>query len=75
MRTLRGPLEEKFGEEFAVQFELISDLNDRALFSSRPLEEESRKTAQKFHSWTLRKLKSEVKWYGRMWLKWVKCLY
>lgn len=75
MRTLRQPLEEKFGPEFAVQFDLASDLNDRAMFSSQPLEEESRKMAQKFHSWVLRKLKSEVKWYRRLWLKWVRCLY
>ena len=75
MRTLRDPLETKFGEDFAMQFDLVSDLNDRALFSSLPMEKEHRNTARKFHSWVLRKLNTEVKWYRRMWLKWVLCLY
>ena len=75
MRALRGSLETKFGEDFAVQFDLVSDLNDRALFSSLPMEKEHRKTVRKFHSWVLRKLNTEVKWYRRMWLKWGLCLY
>ena len=75
MRELAKPLEEKFGPEFAVQFEAVTDLNDRAMFSSYPMEEEHRKTAGRFHSHVLRKLKSELKWYKRLWLKWVRCLY
>lgn len=75
MRDLTKPLEEKYGPEFAAQFEAVSDLNDRAMFSSSPMEEDHRKSACKFHSHVLRKLKSEMKWYKRMWLKWVLCLY
>lgn len=75
MRELAKPLEEKYGPEFAVQFEAVTDLNDRAMFSSYPMEEEHRKTASRFHSHVLRKLKSELKWYKRLWLKWVRCLY
>ena len=75
MRDLAKPLEEKYGTEFAAQFEAVTDLNDRAMFSSFPMEEEQRKAASQFHSHVLRKLKSEVKWYKRVWLKWARCLY
>ena len=75
MRDLSKPLEEKYGPEFAAQFEAVTNLNDRAMFSSCPMEEDQRKAARKFHSHVLRKLKSELKWYKRMWLKWVRCLY
>lgn len=75
MRSLQGPLEERFGAEFAQAFALVTDLNDRALFSSGPMDDTQRQTALKFHSWALRKLRSEVKWYRRLWLKWARCLY
>ena len=75
MRDLHEPLEEKYGTEFAAQFEAVTDLNDCAMFSSYPMEEEQRKAAREFRSQVLRKLKSEVKWYRSLWLKWVRCLY
>ena len=75
MRDLAKPLEEKYGAEFAAQFDAVSDLNDRAMFSSYPMEEHHRRSALKFHSHVLRKLKSEVKWYKYVWLKWAQCLY
>lgn len=75
MRSLQCHLEEKFGAEFATHFGIVSDLNDRAMFSSIPMDDQQRKALRKFHSWTLRKLNTEVKWYKRMWLKWVRCLY
>ena len=75
MRDLAKPLEEKYGAEFAAQFEAVTDLNDRAMFSSYPMEEEQRKVVSRFHSYVLRKLKSELKWYRYLWLKWVRCLY
>ena len=75
MRELAKPLEEKYGPEFAVQFDAVTNLNDRAMFSSHKMDEEHRKAARKFHSHVLRKLKSELKWYKRLWLKWARCLY
>ena len=75
MRDLRKPLEEKYGTEFAAQFEAVTDLNDRAMFSSQTMEETHRKAARNFRSHVLRKLKSEMKWYKRMWLRWAVCLY
>lgn len=75
MRDLHEPLEEKYGPELAAQFDAVTNLNDRAMFSSHKMDEEHRKAARKFHSHVLRKLKSELKWYKRLWLKWVRCLY
>lgn len=75
MRDLAKPLEEKYGAEFAAQFEAVTDMNDCAMFSSHPMEEVQRKAVCQFHSHVLRKLKSELKWYKRVWLKWVRCLY
>lgn len=75
MRDLAKPLEDKYGTEFAAQFNTATDLNDYAMFSSHPMEEEHWKAVWRFHSHVLRKLKSELKWYKRIWLKWVRCLY
>ena len=75
MHSLTKPLEEKYGPEFAAQFEAVSDLNDRAMFSRSPMEETDRLTIREFHAYVLRTLRSEVKWYKYVWLKWVRCLY
>ena len=75
IHSLTKPLEEKYGPEFAAQFEAVSDLNDRAMFSRSPMEETDRLTIREFHAYVLRTLRSEVKWYKYVWLKWVRCLY
>ena len=75
MRDLTKPLEEKYGAEFTAEFEHVTDLNDRAMFSNIPMEEADRHTARSFRLHVLRKLKSEMKWYRRMWLRWARCLY
>ena len=75
MRSLRAQLEEKYGADFASQFDDASDLNDRAMFSSRGLCEDDREHMMQFRSHTLLKLKTEVKWYRRFWLRWGLCLY
>lgn len=75
MRGLAKPLEEKYGTEFGAQFEAVTSLNDQAMFSGQTMEEDHRVAAAQFHSHVLEKLKSEVKWYKRMWLKWAACLY
>lgn len=75
MRSLRGPLTEKYGEEFAASFDLVTDLNDRAMFSKKAMAEEERTLAKNLHTMTLEKLKSEVKWYKQLWYQWVLCLY
>ena len=75
MRSLQTPLEERYGAEFGAQFEWVSDLNDLAMFSNYPLTEEDRTALLQFRTLVLRKLKTEVKWYRRMWLKLAKGLY
>ena len=75
MRELTKPLEETYGADFAAQFEQATDLNDRALFSQSPMEEADRASVQTFRSSVLDILQSEVTWYRRMWLRWVRCLY
>lgn len=75
MCALTEPLKDKFGEEFAEQFELSYNLNNLAMFSSVDLEEEHCNTVMDFRNCALQKLNTEVKWYKRMWLKWVLCLY
>lgn len=75
MRVLGEPLEERFGTEFKEIFVHATDVNDRALFGNKPVEETELEVMLNFHVQTLEKLKSEVKWYKRIWLKWVICLY
>ena len=75
MRSLQKPLDARYGAEFGAQFEWVSDLNDLAVFSNHPLTEDDRTALRQFRALVLRKLKTEVKWYRRMWLRWVKCLY
>ena len=75
MRSLRQPLAERYGAEFAAQFEWVSDLNDLAMFSNFSLTEEDRTALRQFRALVLGKLKTEVKWYRRMWLQWARCLY
>ena len=75
MRSLTDRLQETYGEEFASAFTSASDLNDRAMFSSRPLSEEDREAVMEFRSRMLETLQAERKWYRKLWLKWVRCLY
>ena len=75
MRSLQQPLAERYGAEFGAQFEWVSDLNDLALFSHFQLTEEDRTALRQFRALVLQKLKTEAKWYRRMWLRWAKCLY
>ena len=75
MRSLQQPLAERYGAEFGAQFEWVSDLNDLALFSHFQLTEEDRTALRQFRALVLQKLKTEVKWYRRMWFQWARCLY
>lgn len=75
LRQLCEPAQERFGEEYACQLEEMISLNDRAMFSSRSLEEKHRETALQFRNTTIQKVNTQEKWYRRLWLKWVRCLY
>ena len=75
LRSLSEPVKRRFGEAYAQEFEKIIELNDRAVFSGRRMEDTCRETALSFRQETLNRLKAETKWYRRLVLKWLKCLY
>ena len=75
MLELREPIRWKYGDGYAAAFESMVDLNSRAMFSSRGLEESQREKALAFRRETVQCLKSERKWYARLWMKWIRCLY
>ncbi len=75
MRALCGPARQRFGDAYASELEEAIRLNDAALFSSRALTQAQRETMLKFCTDTRQCLKKNVKWYRRVWIKWVQCLY
>lgn len=75
MQGLVEPIRQRFGDAYAREYEAMVALNHQALFSSREMENENRDTAMAFHTATLQNLKSSAKWYQRMWMQWVLCLY
>ena len=75
MRTLLEPAKKRFGDDYAAALEKAISLNDRALFSSHALTQEQRVSALKFYADTQESLKKNAKWYHRVWIKWIQCLY
>lgn len=75
LRELSGPVNARFGEAYEKAFAQIIALNDRAVFSKRTMDESCREMAISFREDTLLRLKAETKWYRRLWLKWLRCLY
>ena len=75
MRQLAEPAEDWFGEEYAKQLDEMITLNDRAMFSSRLMEETHRESLLSFRNTTIENINKQEKWYRRFWLKWFKCLY
>ena len=75
MRTLCEPAKQRFGGDYATALAETIRLNDRAMFSSHALTQEQRESALKFYADTQESLKKNVKWYHRVWIKWIQCLY
>lgn len=75
LRQITAPACEFYGEEYSQRLEEMIALNDRAMFSSRPLQEHRREAMLQFRMETIETVKTHVKWYRRIWQKWVKCLY
>jgi len=75
VRQLAEPAEERFGEEYAKQLDEMITLNDRAMFSSRSMEETHRESLLFFRNTTIENINKQEKWYRRFWLKWFRCLY
>lgn len=75
LRRLCEPVENRFGQEYAGKLAEMIALNDRAMFSSRAMEEEHRSAMLQFRLGTIEQVNTHLKWYRRLWLKWVRCLY
>ena len=75
VRHLHDPAEEQFGGEYAARLDEVIGLNDRAMFSSCPMEESHREMLLQFRLMTIQNVNGQLKWYRRLWLKWVRCLY
>ena len=75
LRQLSDPVMDRFDYVYARQLEEMISLNERAMFSSRPMEESERETALTFRNLTIQNVNIQTKWYRRLWLKWVRCLY
>ena len=75
MRALCEPAKQRFGGDYATALAEAIRLNDLALFSSHALTQAQRESALKFYADTRGSLKKNVKWYRRVWMKWVQCLY
>lgn len=74
MQALCVPVQERFGREYAMEFQRMIDLNSSAIFCSRTLTEDQRRSALDFRSATLLHLQSGTKWPKRLWMKWIQCL-
>mgnify|MGYP006051591909 CR=1 FL=1 len=68
-------VEVRLGADYASSFEKMVNINSCAVFSSRKLSEENRETAKAFYAETLEHLKADAKWYRKIWMQWVLCLY
>ena len=75
LRQLIDPAEQRFGAEYAEKLDEMITLNERAMFSSRPMEEFHRERALAFRDMTIQNVNTHEKWYRKLWLKWVRCLY
>ena len=75
MLTLYGPISGRFGEETANAFRAMVFLNEQALFSSKAPDDPEREAMQDFHKTVLNLLKTNTKYFKKLRLKWLNCLY
>lgn len=75
MRALIGPVQEQLGESYSAELKKMIDLNDRAVFSSKPLSEDAREQAKAFYERTLQKMLQGAKCHQKLWIRWILCLY
>lgn len=75
LRSMGPALEDRFGREYVELFRKAAEDNDRALFSSRAMEEPERAAALGFRAATIAAIRSREKPLSRWWGKWILCLY
>lgn len=66
---------EKFGETFGNSCLEMMKLNERCLFSSHQPEEPQRSAMEAYYKQVVDLVHKNIKWYRRIWLKWVLCRY
>ena len=75
LTQLLEPARQRFGEDYAAGLAGAMELNALALFSTHPMTRDQREAMLKFYDETRTCLENNVKWYRRLWMKWVRCLY
>lgn len=73
--ALAPPIRERFGTVFAEQFEAAAQLNAKALFSSRPMDEAERETVAVFQDRVLELLRQNANRLQRFWMQYILCLF
>ena len=68
-------VDQTFDEEYQKAYRDMIRMNSQALFSSRKLDQRCREQAFDFRTKTLQHVKTNTKWYKRIWMKWIQCLY
>ena len=71
--ALVPPLRERFGAEFAEQFEAAARINQKALFSGKPMTEPERETVHGFRLCVLERLLANSGRLSRLWMKYIRC--
>lgn len=72
--ALLPPLRDRFGTEFAEQFEAASRINARALFSGKPMTQTEREMVHGFRLCVLDRLQANSGRLSRLWMKYILCL-
>ena len=75
MWNLLEPVKQCFGEDYKIAFDQMVKINAHAMFSSDVLDEADRETASTFYEMTLNHLKENGKWFEKLWMQWMLCLY
>ena len=73
--ALVPPIRERFGAEFAEQFEAAARINARALFSNKPMTQAERETVHGFRRCVLDRLRANSGRLSRLWMKYILCFY
>lgn len=75
MDAVCAAAEERFGTAYGKTCRAMKQLNDLVLFSTHTPEEEHRGDMLAFRKETLAHMKKHAKWYRKLWLQWVPCVY
>ena len=75
MDVVCAAAEERFGTDYGSVCRNMKQLNDLVIFSNHELEETHREEMLAFRKETLAYMKKHAKWYRKLWLRWIPCVY